>query len=136
MRSRVSLICVLVCFVCLAVAGCGDDDGSEADRQLIGAECAVPEDCDDEDDETPPLDCLTEFGGGYCGRAGCAASDDCPEGSLCADLNGSYYCFLVCNDKGECNRNRTVDNESNCSSNIDPVEGGIEKLCIPPSSGI
>ena len=136
MRSRFVVMLVNALSVCPFVAGCGDDDGSAADHQLIGAECAVSEDCDDGDDETPPLDCLTEFGGGYCGRAGCVASEDCPEGSLCADLDGSYYCFLVCIDKVDCNRNRTVDNESNCSSNIDPVEGGIEKLCIPPSSGI
>ena len=43
------------------------------------------------------------------------------------------YCFLVCTTKDQCNQNRTVDNESNCSSNINPVEGGEDKVCVPPS---
>ena len=127
---------LLLCITLLAwIASCNDEDngGSEASDQLIGAECTGPEDCDDEDPETPELDCITDFKGGYCGRAGCTASEECPEGSLCADMEGSYYCFLVCTEKYQCNEHRTVDNESNCSSNIDPVEGGEEKLCIPPS---
>lgn len=122
----------LVCVCCLAVWGCGDD-GSEADRQLIGAECTEAADCDDDDSATPELECILDFKGGYCGRKDCEQSSDCPEGSLCAAYEAGNYCFLVCTEKNECNRNRTVDNESNCSSNVDPVEGGEEKLCIPPS---
>ncbi|MBN2493782.1 MAG: hypothetical protein JXR96_04240 [Deltaproteobacteria bacterium] len=124
-----------LCLAALVLAsqllvGC---DGADADEQLIGAECATAADCDDGDDDTPELECILDFKGGYCGREGCTASADCPEGSLCASYESGNYCFRTCLDKSECNRNRTLENESNCSSNIDPVEGGEDKLCIPPS---
>jgi len=126
MRSLVFLVAILG----MLFVGCGEDDAND---QLIGGECATAADCDDGNDDTPALDCILDFKGGYCGRAGCQNSTDCPEGSLCADLEGSFYCFLACTDKAQCNQNRTADNESNCSSSVDPVEGGEQKLCIPPS---
>ncbi|MBT8468891.1 MAG: hypothetical protein KJN97_09095 [Deltaproteobacteria bacterium] len=47
------------------------------------------------------------------------------------------YCFRVCQDKPECNRNRTAENESNCSANVVFVDGpGDRKACVPPSSGL
>jgi hypothetical protein len=116
------------------MAGC-DRDTNEANDQLIGGQCATAEDCDDGDDETPPLECILDFKGGYCGREGCAHDVDCPEGSICVDYEGSTYCFLVCLYKTECNTNRSYENESNCSSNVDPVDGGTDKVCVPPSSG-
>ena len=106
--------------------------GTEADEQLIGAECATAADCDDDNPDTDELDCILDFAGGYCGRKGCTASSECPEASLCASYESSTYCFRSCVDKSECNHNRSLENESNCSSNIDPVEGGEAKLCIPP----
>ena len=82
---------------------------------------------------------MTGFKGGYCGKQGCAADADCPEGSICVthtDLNN--YCFLICSDKPQCNDHRTVDNEANCSSSFTPVvEHTPEyKVCVPPSSGL
>ena len=121
----IMLVCMGLC------CACGEETANE---QLIGGECASVADCDDQNDDTPTLECLQGFKGGYCGRAGCSTDADCPEGSLCADLDGTTYCFLVCTDKIQCNENRTVDNESNCSSSVDPVAGGEEKLCIPPSA--
>ena len=124
------ILVVLVAILGMLFCGCGEDDAND---QLIGGECATAEDCDDGNDDTPALDCILDFKGGYCGRAACQNSAECPEASLCADLEGSFYCFLQCTDKTQCNKNRTVDNESNCSSSVDPVEGGEQKLCIPPS---
>ena len=130
--TKCLLLVIAALIVCLAgVGGCGD--GTEADEQLIGAECTKLEDCDDDNPDTPELECILDFKGGYCGRSDCTASSDCPEGSLCAAYESGNYCFRTCTDKPECNRNRSVENESNCSSNIDPVEGGEEKLCIPPA---
>jgi hypothetical protein len=126
MRIPIALLTVLG----LLFLGCGEDDANE---QKIGGECVTADDCDDGDDDTPALDCILDFKGGYCGRANCQTSEDCPEGSSCADLEGSFYCFLHCTDKAQCNQNRSVENESNCSSSVDPVEGGELKLCIPPS---
>jgi len=121
-------------------AGCGDDDGATAaDRVGIAAECTSDEQCPEarRGDETIALTCMREFRGGYCGIADCQQNDDCPDGSRCvAHDDGSNYCFRVCAEKVECNRNRTPANEANCSSNIDFVEAAQSiKACVPPSSG-
>lgn len=108
--------------------GCGDG-GTEADKAGVGSECASVDDCED------GQDCLV-FKGGYCGIEDCVSDDDCPDGSLCvAHTDGTDYCFLVCDTKSDCNINRSAENESNCSSNIDFVENqaGNPKACVPPS---
>lgn len=133
MRNHNTLLIPALILAGLAFAFCGDDDG--ANERLIGAECAVAADCDDNNDDTAPLDCLTEFSGGYCGDASCIATNDCPDGSACVDYEGTNYCFLTCRDKADCNKNRSADNEANCSSNYPPVDV-TSKVCIPPSSGI
>jgi hypothetical protein len=120
-------------------AGCGDDDGTAADRIGIAAECSSNEDCPEarRNDETVQLACILQFRGGYCGIADCQQNDDCPDGSACVNHDdGNSYCFRICTDKLECNRNRTPENEANCSSNItfaDSMQGS--KACVPPSSG-
>ena len=78
---------------------------------------------------------MTQFRGGYCGKVGCTDNLDCPEASACmAHDDGKNYCFRVCKDKVECNENRSVELESNCSSNITFVDKEIEgKACVPPS---
>lgn len=121
-------------------AGCGDDEGTAADRIGVAAECASDTDCPEvrRGDESVQLRCIADFKGGYCSIADCQASDDCPDGSECVSHdNGSSYCFRVCTEKTECNRNRTLENEANCSSSIEfvgPDQGS--KACVPPSSGI
>ena len=118
--------------------GCGNSDGeTEADRVGVGAECSDAAECESADDEVE-LECLIQFKGGYCGLEDCAGdADDCPEGSACvAHTDGNNYCFRICQDKPECNRNRTPENESNCSANIDFVDDPQNrKACVPPSSG-
>ena len=137
------IMCVLSGLMVVgAVAGCGGDEGTVADRIGVGAECTVDPSAD------PPstcpvvemdvqLDCLTQFKGGYCGLEGCTGDVECPDGSACiAHTDGENYCFRVCQDKPECNRNRSADNESNCSANIVFVDDRNErKACVPPSSG-
>ena len=115
-------------------AGCGDDDDddavSEAHQKGVGDACASQSDCI----ATAP-ECLRQFKGGYCGISDCQRDQDCPLGSACvAHEDGQNYCFLVCRDKPECNYFRPVDAESNCSSNIDFVDGQrASKACVPPS---
>jgi hypothetical protein len=111
----------------LAACSCGPD----ADRLRIGAECSQTAQCENEE-----LSCLTAFRGGYCGASGCAADVDCPEGARCVTVGATNYCFRECVDKAECNAHRSVQNESNCSSNITRVQGGNWKACVPPSSGL
>ncbi len=124
----------------MGASSCGDDDGATAaDRIGVGAECANTEACPEVqfDDETVQLRCITEFKGGYCGIQGCQADADCPDGSACVSHDdGQSYCFRICAEKVECNRNRTSDNEANCSSSIEFVDPARStKACVPPSSG-
>ena len=119
------------------VAGCGNSDGeTEADRIGVGAECTDSGECESADEEVE-LVCLTQFTGGYCGLEGCTRDDECPEGSACvAHDDGKNYCFRLCQNRDECNRNRSEGNEANCSPNIVFVEDvGERKACVPPSSG-
>jgi hypothetical protein len=111
---------------------CNDDN--EADRLGVGAECTATDECDQDTDQI----CLTEFAGGYCGIRDCLSDDDCPSASACiAHDDGTNYCFRVCLDKSECNVNRTVDVESNCSANVVFTDGAQgRKACVPPSSGV
>ncbi|HTM22352.1 MAG TPA: hypothetical protein VL172_17650 [Kofleriaceae bacterium] len=117
----------------LLVAACG---GSESDRLGVGAECTSMDDCLQTDEIQ--MECLQQFAGGYCGLVDCTGDIDCPEDAACiAHDDGNNYCFRLCIDKPDCNANRTVDNESNCSSNVTFVDGADgRKACVPPSSGI
>jgi hypothetical protein len=121
----------------LCLAACGGHDppppyGTQADLIGVGAACRANTDCFQT--EGGAQQCLTEFKGGYCGLKGCTTSADCPAGSGCVSYNGATYCFRRCKEKAECNLNRSIDVESNCSSNIDFVEGkASDKPCIPPS---
>lgn len=131
MRIATLATALLLCSACG-----GDDDGTEADRFGVGAQCTVAEEelCDDDLDDDFDLVCLTDFKGGYCGLEGCEANLDCPEGSACVlHDDGQTYCFRICLDKGECNFNRDAENEANCSSSIDFVEDTGIKACVPPS---
>ena len=113
--------------------GCGGDDDSEAERRGIGSECTTRDDCEEDAQE-----CLTQFTGGYCGAAGCTGDADCPEGSACVTEEDGLgnFCFLVCNDKPECNDHRSVENESNCVSSLTFVDDDAgRKVCRPPHGG-
>jgi hypothetical protein len=109
-------------------AACGDDD-TAADRLGVGSECATSA------ERGEGQSCLA-FKGGYCGLKGCIEDADCPQGSACVTHDdGNNYCFRTCLEKAECNRNRSADVESNCSSKITFVETSRSgKVCVPPSS--
>ena len=125
----------------VALGACAEQEeppGTEADQQGVGAQCSSEQDCEAFEDENEtdeePLICLDAFKGGYCGQVDCQSHDDCPDGSACVTHDdGVNYCFLVCQDKAECNVNRDADNESNCSANITWVGSDQGKACVPPS---
>ncbi len=104
---------------------------SDADDLGVGAQCTMTDDCNQDDGAQT---CLP-FKGGYCGLMGCAVDADCPEASACITHTDQVnYCFRICVDKPDCNANRDVENESNCSSSVDFVEGAMgRKACVPPS---
>lgn len=117
---------------------CNGGDDNAADRVGVGAECSASAPCPtaQRDEEEIQLACLGAFRGGYCGIEDCQSDDDCPRGSACVRHDGgTRYCFRTCAEKDECNRNRSVENEANCSSNVDFVAAQNVKACVPPSSG-
>ena len=132
MRRLSSGLWIVVWLTAVGLVACGDDSdggrGSGADFQGVGAECAGDSDC------LTDQSCLS-FRGGYCGIVDCAGDEDCPTESACiAHTDGTNYCFHTCVDKVDCNQNRSVDNEANCSSNIEFVDGKAgRKACVPPS---
>ena len=127
--ARSTLIVTLV----LLLVSCGGDD--DADGLGVGAQCTVSGDCLSTDEFTQV--CLTRFAGGYCGLASCTDDLDCPDDSGCVThTDTESYCFRTCTNKVDCNANRTVENEANCSSNVTFVAGAQgRKACVPPSSG-
>jgi hypothetical protein len=129
-RSLFSLGLSIALFAPLAACGGDDNNGAtEADKHGIGSACTGDPDCF----ETGQT-CLA-FKGGYCGVANCTGDVDCPDGSRCiAHTDGTNYCFRTCVDKTDCNFNRPLAFESNCSSNVTFVSGGKgSKACVPPS---
>ncbi len=123
-----TVISLVLAFGFGLVVACADDEGTEADELGVASQCGSNDDC--HEDQA----CLTQFKGGYCGIADCMVDDDCPEGSACvAHSDGVNYCFRICGDKSECNRNRDADNEANCSANVTFTDGGGGKACVPPS---
>jgi len=105
--------------------------GSDADDLGVGAQCTANDQCGQE----PKAQTCLSFKGGYCGIVGCTKDADCPDLAKCvAHTDGMNYCFRTCLDKPECNANRAVENESNCSANVTFVEPntGI-KACVPPA---
>jgi hypothetical protein len=112
-------------FILALVAGsaCGDD----ADGLGVGATCSATADCGEQ------MVCLDQFSGGACGMTGCSADAECPEPGVCVVLDGVSLCLRSCQEKTECNANRSAESEANCSANVTRAEGGSTKACVPPS---
>lgn len=119
---------IFVLFVIGLITACGND----ADSVGVGAQCLQDTDCKQEGQK-----CLTQFKGGYCGVENCVSNAGCPENSICVThTDEKNYCFRTCIEKIECNANRDLENESNCSSNVTLFDGTKDhKACVPPSSG-
>jgi hypothetical protein len=120
---RLALAATLIMTIAFA---CGDD----ADDLGVGAQCTSNEQCD-----ADTMQVCLQFKGGYCGLMGCTVDADCPDKSACIKHTDNVnYCFRICIDKPDCNANRDVENESNCSSSVEFVEGANgRKACVPPS---
>ena len=136
LRARVSGLFLSLLLV-TPLGGCAEEEEPvEADRIGVGAQCLNTDQCEsyaDTDGADVPLSCLSQFKGGYCGIIDCINHDDCPEGSGCVRHDDGFrYCFRLCTDKGECNVNRSADNEANCSANVTWVGDDLGKACVPP----
>ena len=118
-------------FVALIAIAFGFACGDDADDLGVGAQCTANDQCN----QDPLAQTCLMFKGGYCGVMGCLHDTDCPDLSACiAHTDGVNYCFRTCVDKPDCNANRDVDNEANCSSSVTFVDGtNGRKACVPPS---
>lgn len=143
MRMKLRVFPLVLCALFGVMLSCADDgEELEADKLGVGAACGVTEDCPvveqtnaEGETEEVQLQCLDSFKGGYCGIADCGADADCPDGARCvAHTDGTNYCFRSCVDKSECNVNRDADALANCSANINFVDDGGGKACVPPSA--
>ena len=125
---RIFVISIVFGLFSVSASATGDG-GSEAVELGVGAACTTDADCTEEG-----LVCL-DFKGGYCGLEGCTGDADCPGGSACITHTDSVnYCFLVCEQKADCNVNRSVEDEANCVSSVVWVDGAMgRKACEPPS---
>jgi hypothetical protein len=120
----------ILCGLIVGLCGCGSGQ-SPANQLGVGADCTMSSEC-----TQPGQVCLTEFKGGYCGISGCLHDTDCPQGSACVTDNQTNFCFLVCAQKTDCNLNRSVANEADCTSALPFVDGAMNrKVCRPPDSG-
>lgn len=116
-------VSLLLCVI--AVSSCSND----ADSLGVGAECTTNSQCDEANNQS----CLA-FKGGYCGIQGCTSDGNCPTSSACVTHDDQNYCFRTCNEKTECNANRTIENEANCVANLTYVDTLYsDKACVPPS---
>ncbi|HTM46929.1 MAG TPA: hypothetical protein VL137_18360 [Polyangiaceae bacterium] len=119
---------------CVLLACSSGGGGNAAVQRGVGAACSTNADCPEMGQR-----CLTNFKGGMCGIADCTHSSQCPTGSVCvADPDFSRnFCLLVCSDKPDCNINRPVTYESNCTSTLNAIDhtdaGADPKVCRPPS---
>ena len=122
MLVRLAVMTMMFAFAC----------GSDADDLGVGAQCTANDQCP----QDPKAQSCLMFKGGYCGIKGCLHDTDCPDLSACiAHTDGMNYCFRICVDKPDCNANRDVENEANCSSNVTFVDGTMgRKACVPPSA--
>jgi len=105
-------------------------------RVAVGAECTASEECDVVDEIE--LECLMQFKGGYCSLEDCTGDADCPEGSACVTNDDrKNYCYRLCQEKSDCNRNRSPENEANCTGSVTFVDSRNDrKACEPEWSGL
>ncbi len=104
----------------LVAAGPGCGVSSDVSREL-GARCDTMDECDER--------CLagSRFPGGFC-SATCDDDGDCPDGAVCADLNGGV-CLFDCDGAAAC---EFLGTDWECRS-ADGAGGGEVMVCVGDS---
>ena len=118
-------------FICRSSGG-----GSENRKVCVPGDCGVGAACTGNDDCDPDLECLTTFGGGYCGKANCESNADCPQQSLCVQHpDGDGFCLLPCSSDVDCSFCRPLDNDAAytfCTDDVTFVEAASTgQVCVP-----
>jgi len=113
-------------FICRSSGG-----GSENRKVCVPGDCGVGAACGDDVDCDPDLECVGDFDGGYCGRRDCAANADCPQDSVCIDIDGDSHCVKPCSTDGDCALCRPDDAPAVCTSDVVFVEAGtVGPVCL------
>ncbi|MDH5671314.1 MAG: hypothetical protein OEZ06_04145 [Myxococcales bacterium] len=113
-------------FICRSSGG-----GRENRKICVPGDCGVGAHCWDDADCDPDLECLTDYHGGYCGRADCTGNADCPQNSVCADLGNRNVCVKTCTDGWECTFCRHRDAWVDCRNDVELVEASGVSVCVP-----
>ncbi len=113
---------------------CRSSGGGAKNRKIcvpgdcdVGAACRIDDDCEGD------LECIDTFLGGYCGKANCTGDADCPNGSLCAKVDGgSPTCLRKCDTDSDCSFCRPWDSRTTCSDDVTFVDDGTSgTVCVP-----
>lgn len=113
---------------------CRSSGGGNQNRKIcvpgdcgVGAACEVTADC------AADLECVTDFGGGYCGKAGCTTNAECPTDSLCIQHTDDVgYCFRTCVDAADCTLCRGYEDTTACTDDVTYLQAGsVGTVCVP-----
>lgn len=115
-------------FICRSSGG-----GSNNRKVCVPGDCGVGAACVTVGDCTGGLECVATLAGGYCGKAGCTANADCPNGSLCVkNGDGKNYCFRSCQGATDCTFCRGYNDPVTCTTMVTFAEAGTAgSVCVP-----
>jgi hypothetical protein len=114
-------------FICRSSGGGGDNR-----RICVPGDCDIGESCSETADCAPDLECVTNFGGGYCTLRGCSAENPCPGESLCVTRDDENYCFRPCARASDCTYCRDSDASVSCTDDVTfAMDGATGSVCVP-----
>jgi hypothetical protein len=115
-------------FICRSSGG-----GSDNRKVCVPGDCGVGAWCDGVDDCDADLDCVDGIDGGWCGRADCASSADCPQESVCIGRgDGTTLCVPTCQNDGDCSFCRPEEFAGACRDDVEYIDGSGPAVCVPP----
>jgi hypothetical protein len=114
-------------FICRSSGG-----GAQNRKICVPGNCGVGAACADDRDCDPALACLTDFRGGYCGKANCTGNADCPGNAQCVRVgDDETTCMRSCADDTDCSFCRGSEVAATCSDDVERVEAGGGRVCVP-----
>jgi hypothetical protein len=112
---------------------CRASGGGDPRKVCVPGDCGIGASCDDVFLCDAGLQCLTAFGGGYCGTQGCTTNAECGQNGLCVThSNGTNYCLKSCAAPSDCSFCRPATEATECRSDVSFVEAGTTgSVCVP-----
>jgi hypothetical protein len=118
---RIHLLIIALTATTLAACKGGPDPVDMDAEELVVSGCSA-------DDECPGGRCVAGIGSGLC-TANCSDQGDCPDGTICADTEGSRgVCLLTCTKGQECTEHLGPAYTCDTETNLD--NGRDARVCI------